>query len=60
MKRYVVFLNGYGPEVYAAGTFCDEVATTDEVDKALHFTSARQAYDWAGLQQLDYWRVGER
>lgn len=60
MKRYVVFLNEYGPEIYATGIFCDQVMTSDDVEKALEFPTARQAYYWAGLQRLDYWRVGER
>lgn len=33
---------------------------TDSIDSAMQFASAREAYDWARMRRLDWWRVGAR
>lgn len=59
-KHYVIFLNEYGPEIYFCGMFCDEPITGDDPEQALHFPTARRAYEVAKRLNLDYWRVGLR
>ena len=36
------------------------VIVADNVDEALTFATAREAYDWAGARKLDWWKVGLR
>jgi hypothetical protein len=36
------------------------IEVTDELAGAKKFDSAREAYDWARMKNLDYWRVGAR
>jgi len=67
MKRYVIFREDtfadHYREVYIDGlqnlksTLMD---TTDRVRSAMHFPTAREAYEWAGIMGLDFWRVGAR
>jgi hypothetical protein len=59
-KRYVVFLNEDGSEVYVVADFYDEIVTSGDSENALGFTTARHAYEWAGHRKLDSWQVGMR
>lgn len=36
------------------------IETTDERDSAKEFGTARQAYEWGGRNNCDWWRVGQR
>jgi len=36
------------------------VEVTDELDEAKKFDTARRAYEWARMKNLDYWKVGLR
>ena len=36
------------------------LVVAEDVEDALHFATAREAYDWAAARRLDWWRVGLR
>lgn len=36
------------------------VESTNERGDAMEFDTAREAYDWAGERNLDFWHVGAR
>jgi hypothetical protein len=36
------------------------IEVTDDPEAAMQFASAREAYDWARMKNLDWWKVGAR
>lgn len=36
------------------------IEVTDDPAEAMQFATAREAYDWARMRNLDFWRVGAR
>jgi len=67
MKRYVIFNEDPTVEHYREVYVDDKpnlkntfIETTTKVRDAKHFPTAREAYDWAGIMGLDFWRVGAR
>jgi hypothetical protein len=74
--RYVIFKNGrmegrsFSEELYISADQAKKselsgllnlMEITENEDEAMHFPTARAAYDWAGKhKELDWWKVGAR
>jgi hypothetical protein len=62
---FVIFREGLddGDEVYVAESQTGRstiVEITDALSDALQFATAREAYEWARMRKLDWWKVGAR
>ena len=67
-KNYVIFRENsanHQEELYIHENTDEDggkyaVIVAEEVEDALTFPTAREAYDWATARKLDWWRVGLR
>jgi hypothetical protein len=61
-EGYVIYRDLDEGEIYVDSTQGDSglVEITDNLPDAMSFATAREAYDWARMRRLDWWKVGAR